>query len=299
MYFQGGDSYYDQQTQENGRRTHQSDKITQNKNLDDSFNDDDEAYGKKVQAQMDKDVRYRQDLKQQCEENVQRSQHRYEESHVEMRSMQEVQRETVEEYQRECQDQYNETQKLHKDIEAFKKDCNDYKDMQRALIDLEENRIDGQSHEISDRDLVVQQERDRKLKEKQDLNEKMCSEMMADEVDRQQQEDMVEIKHETEEREKVRREDMKVQEKHEEDRRELRQGLLTQIEENKQSVRDEKQREVLYRDQACAIMELEDEREKERARKKKEADDQYYADLRQQIADNAVRRQKEKELDAM
>ncbi|CAK1546320.1 unnamed protein product [Leptosia nina] len=244
MYFQGGDSYYDQQTQENGRRTHQSDKITQNKNLDDSFNDDDEAYGKKVQAQMDKDVRYRQDLKQQCEENVQRSQHRYEESHVEMRSMQEVQRETVEEYQ-------------------------------------------------------SQQERDRKLKEKQDLNEKMCSEMMADEVDRQQQEDMVEIKHETEEREKVRREDMKVQEKHEEDRRELRQGLLTQIEENKQSVRDEKQREVLYRDQACAIMELEDEREKERARKKKEADDQYYADLRQQIADNAVRRQKEKELDAM
>ncbi|XP_047510467.1 trichohyalin-like isoform X3 [Pieris napi] len=216
---------------------------THMKNLDDSFNDD--TYNGKAQAQVDKDVKYRHDLKEQCEDNFKRAQNDYEESRAET------------------------------------------------------SRIQQAGNYIMSEQYQQEFERERKLKDKDELNTRMCTRMVAHEVERQDREDVITVKHEDEDREKLRREDVMVYEKKQEDKRELSDGLLTQIEENKQSVRDEKQRELNFSDRANALMELEDEREEERARRKKERDDQYFSDLRQQIADNAVRRQKQKEQDAM
>ncbi|XP_047510463.1 trichohyalin-like isoform X2 [Pieris napi] len=271
---------------------------THMKNLDDSFNDD--TYNGKAQAQVDKDVKYRHDLKEQCEDNFKRAQNDYEESRAETSRIQQAGNYIMsEQYQQDLQQKHDDSVKLHDDIESFKKDCVDFRELQTALINLEEDRIDKQSHEMSDRSLVVEFERERKLKDKDELNTRMCTRMVAHEVERQDREDVITVKHEDEDREKLRREDVMVYEKKQEDKRELSDGLLTQIEENKQSVRDEKQRELNFSDRANALMELEDEREEERARRKKERDDQYFSDLRQQIADNAVRRQKQKEQDAM
>ncbi|CAH4036364.1 unnamed protein product [Pieris brassicae] len=236
--FPGGDY---KNVSENERKD-KSDLHTHMKNLDDSFNDD--SYKGKAQAKVDKDIQYRHELKEQCEDNYKRAQYDYEESHAETSRIQQAGNYMTEQYHQE-------------------------------------------------------HERERKLKDKDELNTRMCTRMVANEVDRQNREDVRTVKHEDEDREKLRREDVMVYEKKQDDKKELSDGLLTQIEENKQSVRDEKQRELNFSDRANALMELEDEREEERARRKKERDDQYFADLRQQIADNAVRRQKQKEQDAM
>ncbi|CAH4036363.1 unnamed protein product [Pieris brassicae] len=291
--FPGGDY---KNVSENERKD-KSDLHTHMKNLDDSFNDD--SYKGKAQAKVDKDIQYRHELKEQCEDNYKRAQYDYEESHAETSRIQQAGNYMTEQYHQDLQQKHDDSVRLHDDIESFKKDCVDFRELQTALINVEEDRIERQSHEISDRSLVVEHERERKLKDKDELNTRMCTRMVANEVDRQNREDVRTVKHEDEDREKLRREDVMVYEKKQDDKKELSDGLLTQIEENKQSVRDEKQRELNFSDRANALMELEDEREEERARRKKERDDQYFADLRQQIADNAVRRQKQKEQDAM
>ncbi|CAF4959021.1 unnamed protein product [Pieris macdunnoughi] len=269
---------------------------THMKNLDDSF--DDEAYTGKAQAQADKDVKYRHDLKEQCEDNYKRGQFDCAEAHAETSRIQQAGNYMMTQHHKDLQQKHDDSVKLHDDIESFKKDCVDFRELQKALINVEEDRIDKQDHEISDRSLVVEFERERKLKDKDELNTRMCTRMVAHEVERQDREDLITVRHEDEDREKLRREDVMVYEKKQDDKKELSDGLRTQIEENKQSVRDEKQRDLNFYDRATALMELEDEREEERARRKKERDDQHFADLRQQIADNAVRRQRQKEEDA-
>ncbi|CAG4914474.1 unnamed protein product [Colias eurytheme] len=295
--YESGDCSYLQDKER--RRQDRSDDVTLHKNLHDSFNESDESHDRYEQAQMDKDTKYRNDLKQQCQDNAEmRHQIR-----VESSAMQQVRQEIgavmADQNQRYIEHQQEQSDQLRQDIISFKQDCADFKDMQRELINIEERRIDGQRHETSDRSDAVIAERERKIQEKDDYDDKLASEYYADEDERQDREHDLDVKHEREYLEKHLRDDQRKKDEHDEEQRDLRDCLLLQMEENKQHVRDEKKRDMVFSDAANVLMAHNDELEKERARKKKEVNDQYYEDLRQQIEDNAVRRKREKEEDRM
>ncbi|XP_038220096.1 uncharacterized protein LOC119838300 [Zerene cesonia] len=166
------------------RRQDRSDDVTSHKNLHDSFNDDDEAHDRYEQAQVDKNTKYRHELKQQCEANEERRHQVQVESSIQRQVREDIGTIMADQNQKYVEHQQEQSEQLRQDIISFKQDCADFKDMQRELINIEESRIDRQRNESSDRSDAVIAERARKIKVKDDYNEKRAEEMMADEEER-------------------------------------------------------------------------------------------------------------------
>ncbi|XP_038220266.1 trichohyalin-like [Zerene cesonia] len=119
--------------------------------------------------------------------------------------------------------------------------------------------------------------------------------MMADEEERGERSRAEEAQQARERGERGEADERRRRELRGDEQRELRDGLLLQMEDHRRGRREERQRDQHFCDAANVLMAANDEDVKERTRKKKEVNNQYGEDLREQIEDDAARRQMERE----
>ncbi|CAH2105923.1 unnamed protein product [Euphydryas editha] len=265
-----------------------------NRALAEASYDDQEARERDEQFKIERNHQYCMAIQQQLVNKQRQKQCEYEEMLIEKRNIDDVMRTIADEDQRELQHKHDQTEKMRNEMITFQKAREAWKDKQKEMVVIEDRKIEEQRQVASDRSSAIVAERERKIQLKDESNEKVAIKMLADEAARQHREDLIsELQHQECE-DKNRQDDLAEWTRSERAKVDMKEGLLAQMEDKKLEATSERARDVGFRRSMESQMADEDEIEEEKKRKIKAKNDQYSADLQQQILDNAARRQKEK-----
>nr|XP_026496170.1 histone-lysine N-methyltransferase, H3 lysine-79 specific-like [Vanessa tameamea] len=244
---------------------------------------------------MEKESQYCSDLQNQLVNKQRQKQCHYEESLIEKRMNDDVMQAIADEDQRELCHKHEQTDIMRGEMYASQKARVDWKEKQKEFNVIEDRKIEEQVQFAEDRSLARDIERERKVHLRNESEDKMATKMLANVAARQEREDVITLHQEQESLERSIQGDILDRENYERAKTEIKEGLLSQMQDKKDSAQAEKVREADFKRSADSKMAEEDEIEREKERKKKEKNEQYFADLQQQIRDNATRRKKEKE----
>ncbi|CAH2105925.1 unnamed protein product [Euphydryas editha] len=194
----------------------------------------------------------------------------------------------------EFQNKHDETELMRNEMITFQKEREDLKEEQKERVAIENRKIEKQRQAASDRSSAIVAEREEQKQRNYEAYKEVTTKMLADEATRRHREDEMNELQREECADRNRRDDLAEWTRSERACSDLKEGLLAQMEDKKLAAAEQRARDVGFRRSMESQMADEDEIEEEKQRKIKEINDQYYSDLRQQIKDNAVRRQKEK-----
>ncbi|XP_064071469.1 meiosis-specific nuclear structural protein 1-like [Vanessa tameamea] len=260
-----------------------------------SLYNDKHAKDREDKLKMEKESQYCSDLQNQLVNKQRQKQCHYEESLIEKRMNDDVMQAIADEDQRELCHKHEQTDIMRGEMYASQKARVDWKEKQKEFNVIEDRKIEEQVQFAEDRSLARDIERERKVHLRNESEDKMATKMLANVAARQEREDVITLHQEQESLERSIQGDILDRENYERAKTEIKEGLLSQMQDKKDSAQAEKVREADFKRSADSKMAEEDEIEREKERKKKEKNEQYFADLQQQIRDNATRRKKEKE----
>ncbi|XP_050343375.1 meiosis-specific nuclear structural protein 1-like isoform X1 [Nymphalis io] len=263
-----------------------------------SLYNDQHAKEREEKLKMDKESQYCAAIQQQLVNKERQKQCDYEETMLEKRVNEDVMQAIADEDQRELCHKHEQTDKMRVEMVTSQKARVDLKEKQKAMNVVEDRKIEEQVQFATDRSLARDADREHKVHIRDENEEKMANKMMAAVACRQERDDVITQHQDQEFMEKNIQGDIDERTYHDRMQSDTKEGLLTQMQEKKDSVIEEKLREADFRKTVDSMLAEEDELEREKQRKKKEKNMQYSADLQQQIHDNAVRRKKDKEDEA-
>ncbi|CAK1546317.1 unnamed protein product [Leptosia nina] len=279
------------------RLQEKADQNTANQILQNCLYNDQEAKEKEEKDKAEKDRKYRLELQQQLVNRQLQKQCQYEESLIEKKMLEGIERTIADEDQRELREKRQQMEKCRREMVTFKQAREAWKEKQKAMVVIEERQIEEQLKAASDRNSAIISERERKVREKEAINERITAKILADEAERQERENIIKSLQEQEHLEKNFQDDLRERDKTERVKRDTRESLMSQMDNNKKLAREEKEKELVMRKQNEVKMAADEAKEREKERKKKLKSEQYSIELRKQIEANARRRQKDQELE--
>ncbi|XP_068631288.1 meiosis-specific nuclear structural protein 1-like isoform X1 [Battus philenor] len=265
-----------------------------NRALSKSLLSDKEALKKEEKEAIDKKAKYCLEIQQQLVDREKVRQCQYEESLIEKKMLEDVMRTMADEDKRELQQKHEEMEKLRKEMVTFKKAREAWKEKQKKLLVIEERKIEQQEKEAGDRSLAIVAERERKVRERELLNEKIAAKIIADQAAIREREDMIKMLQEQEYLEKCVQDDIAERDKALRTKKDTDESLTQQMEMKKKLEMEQKKSEANFRKKSEAEMDALKQKDIEKELKLKQKQKQYCMDLKRQIEDNAKRRQKEK-----
>ncbi|CAF4959029.1 unnamed protein product [Pieris macdunnoughi] len=277
------------------RLQEKSEQNVANKILQNCLYNDQEAKEKEEKDKAEKERKYRLELQQQLVNKHLQKQCLYEESLIEKKMLEDIERTIADEDQRELQQKREQMEKCRNEMVTFKKARDAWKEKQKVMVINEERQIEEQLKAVSDRSSAIVAERERKVREKEAINGRITAKILADEAEQQKRENIIKMLQEQEHLEKNVEDDARERDKAERTKRDTRESLMSQMENRKRLAKEEKEKELVIRRQNEAKMAADEEKEREKERKKREKSEQYSRDLRKQIEANSRRRQMEHE----
>lgn len=227
--------------------------------LKNTLYNDKEALDREEREKMERNDEYCRDLQQQLVNRQKQKQCAYEDTLIEKKMLEEVMRTIADEDQRELEKKRIEREKVRNEMVTFKRARDAWKEKQKQMLVIEERQLEAQRRAAADRTSAVIAERERQIRAKEELNEKIASKILADEAARRERED-----------------------------------VIKQLQEQEYL---ERQREAEFRKANESKMAAEVQKEKEKEMKNKEKARQYSQELLKQIEENSRRRKQEKELE--
>ncbi|XP_063619853.1 meiosis-specific nuclear structural protein 1-like [Cydia splendana] len=258
---------------------------------------DDQEAKKRVQQKMQQTAAYRQELQQQLVNRQTQRQCQYEDALIEQKMLDDVMRTISDEDQRELKQKRDLMEKTQREMVTFRQARKAWQAKQRELAIKEELEIERQNQAASDRSAGIRAEKERRERIREEINAKICAQIMADEAERQDRDNIIKelVEHEAEE--KHIQDDLAAERKQEYVRTSTMTDLTTQMDLKKKEIELEKQRQIEFRKESEAKLAAQDAKEHEKERIKKEKARQYARDLKQQIEDNARRRESDRRLE--
>lgn len=241
--------------------------------LKNTLYNDKEALDREEREKMERNDEYCRDLQQQLVNRQKQKQCAYEDTLIEKKMLEEVMRTIADEDQRELEKKRIEREKVRNEMVTFKRARDAWKEKQKQMLVIEERQLEAQRRAAADRTSAVIAERERQIRAKEELNEKIASKILADEAARREREDVIKQLQEQEYLEK------------------------NVVELRAAAARGERQREAEFRKANESKMAAEVQKEKEKEMKNKEKARQYSQELLKQIEENSRRRKQEKELE--
>ncbi|XP_061710965.1 meiosis-specific nuclear structural protein 1-like [Cydia pomonella] len=258
---------------------------------------DDQKAKEKAQQKIQQTAAYCQELQQQLVNRQRQRQCQYEDALIEQKMLDDVMRTIADEDQRELKQKRDLMEKTQREMVTFKKAREAWRAKQRALAIQEEEAIEKQKQAAADRSASITAERERCERIKEEINAKICAKIMADEAERQDRDNVIKLLQEHELLEKQIQDDIAAGRKQEYVRASTMTDLTAQMDLKKKEIELEKQRQFEFRKESEAKLAALDAKEHEKERIKKEKARQYSIDLKQQIEDNARRRESERRLE--
>ncbi|CAG4914484.1 unnamed protein product [Colias eurytheme] len=269
-----------------------------NRILAKSLSSDIEAREQEEKDKLEKDTKYRLQLQQQLVNRQRQKQCEFEEMLIEKKMLEDIERTIADEDQRELQQKREQMEKCRREMVTFKKAREAWKEKQKEMLVIEERNIEKQRKDASDRSSAIIAERERKMRERDELTQKIAAKILAEEAERLERENIIKSLQEQEYLEKNVKDDIAERNKMEFVKKDTRESLISQMENRKRLQQAEKEKEMVFRKETEAKIAAQDEKEREKDRKKKEKSEQYSKELRKQIEANAKKRQVEQELEA-
>ncbi|XP_068631289.1 meiosis-specific nuclear structural protein 1-like isoform X2 [Battus philenor] len=158
---------------------------------------------------------------------------------------------------------------------------------------IEKKMLEDVMRTMADEDKSVA-ERERKVRERELLNEKIAAKIIADQAAIREREDMIKMLQEQEYLEKCVQDDIAERDKALRTKKDTDESLTQQMEMKKKLEMEQKKSEANFRKKSEAEMDALKQKDIEKELKLKQKQKQYCMDLKRQIEDNAKRRQKEK-----
>ncbi|XP_047984015.1 meiosis-specific nuclear structural protein 1-like isoform X2 [Leguminivora glycinivorella] len=258
---------------------------------------DDQEAKKRALQKMQQTTAYCQELQQQLVNRQRQRQCQYEDALIEQKMLDDVMRTISDEDQRELKQKRDLMEKTQREMVTFKKARDAWRAKQRELAILEEEAIERQQQAAADRSASITAERERRERIKEAINAKICAQILADEAERQDRDNIIRELQENEVLEKQIQGDIAEGRKQEFVKASTMTDLTAQMDLKKREAELERQRQVDFRKESEAKLAALDSKEHEKQQIKKEKARQYSIDLKQQIADNAKRRESERRLE--
>ncbi|XP_073943349.1 meiosis-specific nuclear structural protein 1-like [Choristoneura fumiferana] len=260
------------------------------------FNDA-EAREHEEKLKIERTSAYCKDLQQQLVNRQRQKQCQYEDTLIEKKMLDDIMRTISDEDQRELKQKREQTDKLRREMVTFKQARDAWRLKQKALTVQEEADLEKQRQAAADRSSAIVAERERQMRIKEEINAKIAAKIMADEAARQDRDNFIKLLQEQEHLEKNVQDDRAQRRKAEFTKTDTKQALTAQMDAKKRLIHEQKMRDVEFRKESEAKKALEDAKEREKERKKKEKAQKYSVELRKQIEQNAVKREKEERLE--
>ncbi|XP_013170579.1 PREDICTED: meiosis-specific nuclear structural protein 1-like [Papilio xuthus] len=256
---------------------------------------DAEAVKREEKEAMERKAKLLLEMQQQLVDRQRVKQCQFEETMIEKKMLEEVMRTIADEDHRELEQKRELAVKLNKEIETFKKAREAWKEKQKKLLVIEERNIENQIKQAGDRSTAIIEERERKFREREMLNEKIAAKIMADRAAILEREDIIRSLQEQEYLEKNIQEDIAEVKKAARSKRDTEAALTMQMQARRQRALHHSQQEADFRKQSEAHMEALKQKDLEKERQVKEKKRQYALELKQQMAEDARRRQHQKQ----
>ncbi|XP_004922932.2 meiosis-specific nuclear structural protein 1 isoform X2 [Bombyx mori] len=265
--------------------------------LKNTLYNDKEALDREEREKMERNDEYCRDLQQQLVNRQKQKQCAYEDTLIEKKMLEEVMRTIADEDQRELEKKRIEREKVRNEMVTFKRARDAWKEKQKQMLVIEERQLEAQRRAAADRTSAVIAERERQIRAKEELNEKIASKILADEAARREREDVIKQLQEQEYLEKNVVDAAGDAERALHAAAATQRALARQVELRAAAARGERQREAEFRKANESKMAAEVQKEKEKEMKNKEKARQYSQELLKQIEENSRRRKQEKELE--
>uniref|UniRef100_A0A2A4J9S4 Meiosis-specific nuclear structural protein 1 n=1 Tax=Heliothis virescens TaxID=7102 RepID=A0A2A4J9S4_HELVI len=258
-----------------------------------ALSDDKDAEDQEAKEKMQRTTQYCKELQQQLVNRQRQKQCQYEDSLIEKKMLEDIIRTMSDEDKRELQQKRDLTEKTRHEMKTFLQAREAWKQKQKEMVIIEERKIEEQNKMMADRQSAIVQERERRMKIKEEINEKMSAKILADEAARQERTNIIKLLQEQEYLEKNFQDDIAEQLKLEEVRRTTKDALAAQIEERKKAVRDRRMVEAQFRKETEDKIADDMRKEREEHQKRREKGKLYSQELLKQIQDNASRRKQD------
>ncbi|KAL0882688.1 hypothetical protein ABMA27_001111 [Loxostege sticticalis] len=288
-----------QQIQNNEYRRLQDKAEEQHANsvLRNALYNDHEEKEREEREKMERNTRYCKELQQQLVNRQRQKQCQYEDSLIEKKMLDEIMRTLADEDKREMQQKQEQMEKMRREMVTFQQAREAWRLKQKQMVINEERELEKQRQAAADRSSAIIAERERKMRMKEELNQKIVDKILADEAARLERENIIKQLQEQEYLEKNVQDDLAERAKLERVRTETKDALTGQMDTRKKLAAEQREREAEFRKQAEAKMAADNEKEREKERKRKEKSRIYSQQLLQQIQDNARRREKDHEIE--
>ncbi|CAH2991820.1 unnamed protein product [Chilo suppressalis] len=260
------------------------------------YNDKEAKYQEESEKKKRTD-QYCLDLQQQLVNRQLQKQCQYEDTLIEKKMLDDIMRTIADEDQRELQQKREQTEKMRREMVSCQAAREAWRQKQKQVVVAEERDIEGQRRAAADRNAAVIAERERKLRVKEELNEKITAKILADEASRQERDSIIKQLQEQEYLEKNFQDDVAEKQKMERVKIETKDALTAQMKTKRRQEAEHKRREMEFRNQTEAKLAADNEKELEKQRKLKEKAQAYSMDLLKQIEDNTRRRKEDKNLE--
>lgn len=271
--------------------------VRSNNILLNALSDDKDAEYQEAKEKMQRTTQYCKDLQQQLVNRQRQKQCQYEDSLIEKKMLEDIVRTMSDEDKREIQQKRDLTVQMRHEMKTFMQAREAWKQKQKEMVIIEERKIEEQNKMMSDRSLAIVQERERKMKLKEEINEKMSAKILADEAARQERTNIIKLLQEQEYLEKNLQDDVAEKMKLEHMRRSTKEALTEQIEERKQAVIDRRRIEAQFRKETEDKIAADLAKEREEHQKRREKGKLYSQELLRQIQDNDKRRKQDKQME--
>ncbi|XP_028163375.1 meiosis-specific nuclear structural protein 1-like [Ostrinia furnacalis] len=258
---------------------------------------DHEAKEREEREKMERNSRYCKELQQQLVNRQRQKQCQYEDSLIEKKMLDEIMRTISDEDKRELQQKHDQMQKMRREMVTFQKAREAWRQKQKQMVVIEERQIEQQRQAAADRSSAIIAERERKMRMKEELNQKIAAKILADEAARQDRENIIKMLQEQEFLEKNVQDDIAARAKQERVRTDTKSALTAQMDTRKRLAQEQREREAEFRKESEAKMAAENEKERDKERKKREKNRAYSTELLKQIQSNAARREKDRVLE--
>ncbi|KAJ0178607.1 hypothetical protein K1T71_005382 [Dendrolimus kikuchii] len=258
---------------------------------------DKEAKEREERLKMESSSQYCKELQQQLVNRQQVKQCQYEESLIEKKMLEDIMRTMSDEDQRELKQKRERMEKMRNEMVTFKEAREAWKEKQKQMLVKEEKQIEEQMKAAADRSSTIIAERERKMREKEELNQKIAAKILEEEAARQDRENIIKMLQEQEYLEKNVQDDIAEREKMERIKTGTKEALTSQMENRKRLSKEEREKEADFRRQNEAKMAAEEAKERDKKRVVRERGRAYSQELLAQIKANEAKREKDRRLE--
>lgn len=242
-------------------------------------------------------LKYRENLQQQLVMKQQLRQCQYEESLREKMLLDDVIKAMYDEDMREIEQKKQLRETLRKEMVENRIAREIWMKQQRDNVIAEEIAREKDAASMSDRQTGILLARQKKNEQREELNEKVSSKIIAEQTARREREDIIKQLQEQELLEKYCQDDIREKEKELIHRRETERALKEQMENRKIEAENERKSDLKYKQLLESKVKEADDKERLKQEKIKERNRRYGEELKQQILNNAHQRDVHKQME--